>query len=31
VTFGGWGDANEAKRLITEAIDRAKNQRARQR
>jgi inorganic pyrophosphatase len=26
VKFAGWGDANEAKRLITEAIDRAKNQ-----
>jgi inorganic pyrophosphatase len=25
VTFVGWGDANEAKRLITEAIDRSKN------
>src|SRR5271156_4011215 len=26
VKFAGWGDANEAKRLITEAIDRAKNE-----
>ena len=30
VTFGGWGDADEAKRFITEAIERAKNQRATQ-
>jgi inorganic pyrophosphatase len=28
VTFGGWGDADEAKRFITEAIERAKDQRA---
>ena len=28
VTSAGWGDANEAKRFITEAINRAKNQRA---
>jgi inorganic pyrophosphatase len=28
VTFAGWGDANEAKRLITEAIDRQKDQAA---
>ena len=27
VTFGGWGDADEAKRFITEAIERAKSQR----
>ena len=27
----GWGDSSEAKRLITEAIDRSKNQRAKQR
>ena len=26
VTFAGWGDASEAKRLITEAIDRSKSQ-----
>ena len=25
VTFGGWGDADEAKRFITEAIERAKD------
>jgi inorganic pyrophosphatase len=30
VTFGGWGDADEAKRFITEAIERAKDQRATQ-
>jgi inorganic pyrophosphatase len=24
VTFGGWGDADEAKRFIREAIERAK-------
>jgi hypothetical protein len=30
VTFGGWGDADEAKRFIREAIARAKNQRATQ-
>ena len=30
VTFGGWGDADEAKRVIREAIERAKNQRATQ-
>jgi inorganic pyrophosphatase len=28
VTFGGWGDADEAKRLIGEAIARAKHERA---
>jgi inorganic pyrophosphatase len=27
VTFAGWGDSSEAKRLIAEAIDRSKNQR----
>jgi inorganic pyrophosphatase len=26
VRFAGWGDANEAKRLITQAIDRSKSQ-----
>jgi inorganic pyrophosphatase len=26
VRFAGWGDANEAKRLITQAIDRSKGQ-----
>jgi len=30
VTFAGWGDANEAKRLITEAIDRSKSQSTKQ-
>jgi inorganic pyrophosphatase len=30
VTFGGWGDADEAKRFIREAIERAKIQRSTQ-
>ena len=30
VTFAGWGDSSEAKRLIIEAIDRSKDQRAEQ-